>query len=87
MNDPSARPAISGSVENMEQCDYVFLGYPIWWGEATRIMSTFIESYDFSDKTLATFCTSASGAAWLDGQRFSASAPEENVLAWANIKL
>ena len=60
MNDPSARPAISGSVENMDQYDVVFVGYPIWWGEAPRIMSTFIESYDFSGKTLVAFCTSAS---------------------------
>ncbi len=99
MNDPSARPAISGSVENMEQYDVVFIGYPIWWGEAPRIMSTFIESYDFSGKTLVAFCTSASSsfgssdsalrstadhAAWLDGQRFPADASADDVLAWAN---
>lgn len=99
MNDPSARPAISGTVENMEQYDVVLIGYPIWWGEAPRIMSTFIESYDFSGKTLAAFCTSASsgfgssdkalrsaasGATWLEGERFSASASQEDILAWAN---
>ena len=94
MNDPNARPAISGSVENMAQYDVVLIGYPIWWGEAPRIMSTFIESYDFSGKTLAAFCTSASSgfgnsdsalrktadkAVWLDGQRFS-----EDVMEWAD---
>ena len=99
MNDPSARPAISGTVANMEQYDVVFIGYPIWWGEAPRIMSTFIESYDFSGKTLVAFCTSASsgfgssdsalrsaanGASWLDGHRFSAGASADDVLAWAN---
>ena len=99
MNDPSARPAISGSVENMEQYDVVLIGYPIWWGEAPRIMSTFMESYDFSGKTLAAFCTSASSgfgssdsalreaagsAAWLDGQRFSAGASAEDVMEWAD---
>ncbi len=99
MNDPSARPAISGSVENMEQYDTVFIGYPIWWGEAPRIMSTFMESYDFSGKTLVAFCTSASsgfgssdsdlrtaanGATWLDGHRFSADVSTDDVLAWAN---
>ena len=99
MNDPDARPAISGSVENMEQYDVVFIGYPIWWGEAPRIMSTFIESYDFSGKTLVAFCTSASSgfgssdsalktaaskATWLDGNRFSAGASSDDVLAWAN---
>mgnify|MGYP000027398406 FL=1 len=60
MNDPDARPAISGSVENMEQYDIVFIGYPIWWGEAPRIVSTFVESYDFSGKTIVPFCTSLS---------------------------
>ncbi len=98
MDDPSARPAISGSVENMEQYDVVFIGYPIWWGKAPRIMSTFIESYDFSGKTIIPFCTSgssgfgssdsalrsaASGATWLDGHRFPAGASSEDVLAWA----
>jgi len=99
MDDPSARPAISGSVENMEQYDVVFIGYPIWWGEAPRIMSTFIESYDFSGKTLVAFCTSGSSgfgssdsalregtysSTWLEGRRFSAGASSEDVLAWAN---
>ena len=98
MDDPGARPVISGSVENMEQYDIVFIGYPIWWGEAPRIMSTFIESYDFSGKTLIAFCTSASSgfgrsdsalrsaassATWLDGHRFSASASADDVMAWA----
>ena len=99
MNDTSARPAIAGSVENMEQYDVVLIGYPIWWGEAPRIMSTFIESYDFSGKTLAAFCTSASSgfgnsdsalrsatssAVWLKGQRFSAGADASDVMKWAN---
>lgn len=99
MNDPSSRPEISGSVENLDQYDVVLIGYPIWWGEAPRIMSTFVESYDFSGKTLAAFCTSASsgfgssdsalksatsGATWLDGHRFSAGASAEDVIAWAN---
>lgn len=99
MNDPGARPGIAGSVENMEQYDVVLVGYPIWWGEAPRIMSTFIESYDFSGKTLAAFCTSSSSgfgssdsalqeaadsAAWLDGIRFSSGASSEEILEWAN---
>ena len=99
MNDLGARPAISGSVENMEQYNVVLVGYPIWWGEAPRIMSTFMESYDFSGKTLAAFCTSASSgfgssdsalreaadnAVWLDGQRFSADASAEDVMEWAD---
>ena len=99
MDDPSARPAISGAVEHMEQYDIVFIGYPIWWGEAPRIMSTFIESYDFSGKTIVAFCTSASSgfgrsdaalreaapdAVWLEGHRFAASVSADDVMAWAN---
>ena len=98
-NDPSARPAISGSVENMEQYDIVFLGYPIWWGDAPRIMSTFVESYDFSGKTVVPFCTSggsgigssasnleqlAGSGTWLEGRRFSGSDSQETILNWAN---
>ena len=52
MNDPNARPAISGNVSNMEQYDIVFIGYPIWWGQAPRLVSTFFERYDFSGKTI-----------------------------------
>lgn len=99
MDDPSARPEISGTVENMDQYEIVLIGYPIWWGEAPRIMSTFVESYDFSGKTLAAFCTSASSgfgssdsalrdaagtAIWLDGCRFSAGATAEDVMEWAD---
>lgn len=46
-NDPDVRPAISGGVENMDTYDTIILGYPIWHGQAPRIISTFLESYDF----------------------------------------
>ena len=99
MNDPNARPAISGSVENMEQYDIIFVGYPIWWGEAPRIVSTFMESYDFSGKTIVPFCTSGgsgigssasnlerltSGATWLDGRRLNGSDSQDTVMEWVN---
>lgn len=98
-NDPDARPEISGSVENMEQYEIVFLGYPIWWGQAPRIMNTFIESYDFDGKTIVPFCTSGSsgfgssdaalkdaaeGAEWFDGERFSADASDEDIFEWVD---
>ena len=98
-NDASARPAISGKVENMEQYDVIFLGYPIWWGEAPRIINTFLESYDLSGKTIAPFCTSASspmgssatrlqeltdGTTWLEGQRFSGNASVADVQSWVD---
>ena len=87
MKDSSARPVISGSVEDMGQYKTVYIGYPIWWGEAPRILDTFVESYDFTDKTVVPFCTSASSGvgssakgleeragsgSWLDGKRFKA---------------
>lgn len=99
MNDPNARPLISGSVENMEQYDIVFIGYPIWWGEAPRIVSTFVESYDFTGKTIVPFCTSGgsgvgssasnleqltSGAIWLEGHRLNGSDSQDIVMEWVN---
>ena len=48
------------SVTNVEDYDTVFVGYHIWWDEAPAMISTFLESYDFSGKTLIPFCTSAS---------------------------
>lgn len=95
--DASVRPAISGNVEHMEQYDTVFIGYPIWHGQAPRIISTFLESYDFAGKRLVPFCTSHSSglgssaeelhdlapeADWLDGARFAASSTAEEVLSW-----
>ncbi|MCC8156490.1 MAG: aldo/keto reductase [Oscillospiraceae bacterium] len=98
--DASARPAISGSVENMAQYDVIFLGYPIWHGQAPRIISTFLESYDFSGTTIIPFCTSHSSGigssaenlhglcadtvTWLDGRRFSGDASESDVSEWVD---
>lgn len=99
MNDPASRPAISSSVENMGQYDIVFIGFPIWWGEAPRIVSTFVESYDFSGKTVVPFCTSGgsgvgssasnleqltSDAAWMEGHRLNGSDSQETVMEWVN---
>lgn len=58
MNDPSARPEIAGTVADMDSYDTVVIGFPIWWGVAPRIIETFLESYDFSEKTIIPFCTS-----------------------------
>lgn len=95
--DPSARPAVSGSVDDMEDYEIVFIGYPIWNGDAPRIISTFLESCDWSGKTIVPFCTSASsgigssaadlhsltsGAVWLEGRRFSSSVSQEQVDSW-----
>ena len=58
MNDPACRPEIAGTVENIEQYDTVFIGFPIWWYVEPRIVDTFLESYDFSGKTVIPFATS-----------------------------
>ena len=56
-NQSDTRPAISGTVEDMEQYDRVFIGYPIWWGDMPAIVKGFLESYDFTGKTVIPFCT------------------------------
>lgn len=97
-NDSSARPGILGSVEDIDQYETIFLGYPIWHGKAPRIMDTFVESYDFSGKTVIPFCTSASSgiggsadelqelssenATWISGRRFSGGDTEAVVAGW-----
>lgn len=97
-DDLNSRPKISGKIENLDKYENIFIGYPIWWGEAPRIMSTFMESYDFSNKTIIPFCTSASSdignsadalkkicsdkAKWLDGERFSGNATNNEVDTW-----
>lgn len=57
----NARPTISNTVENWDDYDTVFVGYPNWWGDVPMIMLTFMESYDWSGKTVIPFCTSGGG--------------------------
>lgn len=58
MNDPDARPAIGSNTIDISNYDIVFIGYPIWWGTMPRIINTFLDTYDLSDKTVMPFCTS-----------------------------
>lgn len=67
----NARPALKNKVENMVQYDVVFVGYPIWWYTAPMAVATFADSYDFSGKTVITFCTSG-------GSPISDSTPDIN---------
>lgn len=53
----NARPAIRGEVTNMQKYDLIYLGYPNWWGTMPMAVMTFLESYDFSGKTIIPFCT------------------------------
>lgn len=58
MADPGCRPAITGTVENMNEYKTVFVGFPIWWGREPSVVDTFLEACDFSGKTIVPFCTS-----------------------------
>lgn len=97
MNDKAARPSILAPVENMAQYDTIFVGFPIWWYEAPRIIQTFLESYDFTGKTVIPFATSGGSgmgktaailqkscqaATVLPGKRMSASASANEVSSW-----
>ncbi|MBR6248371.1 MAG: NAD(P)H-dependent oxidoreductase [Muribaculaceae bacterium] len=58
MADSTSRPAITAKLQNIEQYDTIYVGFPIWWYTAPTIINTFMESYDFSGKTLIPFATS-----------------------------
>ncbi|MBR1420432.1 MAG: NAD(P)H-dependent oxidoreductase [Selenomonadaceae bacterium] len=58
MNDPNSRPEIKNQIANLNDYDTIFIGFPIWWYVAPHIILTFLESYDFSDKTIIPFATS-----------------------------
>lgn len=96
-NDPSACPAIKGKCENLADYDVVFLGYPIWWGKAPKVIFTFLESHDLTGKTIVPFCTShssgigssdtdlhrlATGAEWKQGRRFGGNESKETIKNW-----
>lgn len=102
MNDDSSRPALAQAVENMKQYDTVILAFPIWWGQAPRIIETFIEAHDLSGKTVLTFCTSGGSGFgrtgdilaaltddtvnWIEGSRLSAATTAEEMAAWLTEK-
>ena len=60
MSDPASRPAIGGEALNADGYDVIFLGYPVWWNLAPRIVNTFVESHDLNGKTVIPFATSGS---------------------------
>ena len=96
-NDSSARPEIKYQVEEMYKYSAIILGYPIWAGEAPKIIYTFLESYNFNGKQILPFCTSGSSqigssatnlaksapkATWLDGKRFAAGTDKKTFTEW-----
>ena len=99
MGDRNSRPQIASKIEDISQYNIVFVGSPIWWGREPSIMDTFIESYDFTGKTVIPFVTSGSSgigdyganlqslapnAKVLTGKRFQSNVTEEELKTWAN---
>lgn len=88
---------VSATVDNWSEYDTVFIGYPIWWGIAAWPVDEFIETNDFTGKTVIPFATSASSGMgqsgellaemagtgdWQEGQRFRSGASEDDIVAW-----
>ena len=97
-DDPTCRPAIAGELPDLSAYDTVFIGYPIWWGDTPRIVSSFVENVDLTDKTMAVFFTSGSSGlgnsmkhleeqsgagTWLEGKRFTSRSTAEELVSWA----
>lgn len=97
MNDKTSRPVIAGNVADMAQYKSVFVGFPIWWYVAPTIINTFLESYDFSGKTVIPFATSGGsgmgktnaglapscpGAVLLDGKMLNGMQSQDDLKEW-----
>ena len=85
MQNPASRPLIASKVSNMKEYDVVFAGFPIWWYVAPSIINTFLESYDFSGKTIVPFCTSGSSGVGKTEEMLKALCP--NSVKWLPAKL
>ena len=79
MNDAKSRPAIAGHVADMAQYDTVFVGFPIWWCQAPRIIGTFLESCDLAGKTVIPFATSGGSGMGKTAELLKASCPGAKV--------
>ncbi len=99
MNDKNARPEISNDLSAVENADTIYIGYPIWWGTAPKIIHTFLESYDLSGKAIYLFCTSGGSGVEqsvknlqneyselniISGHRFSSGASAQDIQEWAS---
>ena len=96
-NDPYVRPAIAGALPDTSSYRVVMIAYPIWHGQAPRIISTFLEGVELAGVTVVPFCTSASSgigssdtnlhalapdATWIKGSRFAAGTSKESIQNW-----
>ena len=98
MKDPNSRPALADTDAPVAGHDVIFLGFPVWWYVAPTILNTFLEAYDFTDKTIVLFATSggsglgksaaglrssAPGAKIVDGRMLNGHLKEAELKAWA----
>lgn len=81
MNDENARPEIENDLSVVADYDMIYLGHPIWWGTAPRIIQTFLEKYDFSKATIYTFCTSGGSGIEKSISDLQSAYPELNIAA------
>ena len=81
-----ARPAIVGKVENFSDYDTIFLGYPIWWGDAPMVIYTFLASYDFSGKNIVPFCTHGGSGLSSTEQQITLACPNAKILQGFEIR-
>ena len=84
MDDPAARPALKGERLDIAAHDVIFIGYPIWWDQAPRVINTFIESHDLRGKTLVPFATSGGSGIGNSVKELRKAYPE---LDWRDGKL
>lgn len=81
MNDEHCRPEIATAVDDMDAYDTVFVGFPVWWYVEPRIIDTFLESYDFTGKTVVPFATSGGSGLGKAPQRMQQIAASSTVVA------
>lgn len=84
MLDKTSRPAIINKLDSISLYDVIYVGFPIWWGTAPTIVNTFMESYDFSGKTVTLFATSGGSGIEQANKDFSEVYPNVN---WKEGKL
>lgn len=87
MQDSTSRPKIVGMRDNMNDYDTIFVGFPIWWYVAPTIINTFLESYDFSGKTIIPFATSGGSGMGDTNIKLKPSCPNSTLLEGRILKI
>ena len=82
----NARPELAAFVENMGNYDTIFLGYPIWWSDVPMAVYTFLESYDFSEKTIIPFCTHEGSGLASTESSIAAVCPDSKIMGGLSIR-